>query len=82
MGKRSRLIRLFRFRHWTDTMGKAGRLLLSRRVPRQEKLLFLIPVGLYWVLPDVLPLLPVDDAAVTLLLANWFVGRWERKHVS
>lgn len=70
----------FRIRQWTGMVRKAGRLLLSERVPLGEKLLFLVPAGLYWALPDVLPFLPVDDAAVTLLLMGWFVNRWERKY--
>ncbi|GIO84320.1 hypothetical protein J25TS5_12520 [Paenibacillus faecis] len=34
---------------------------------------------MYWVLPDVLPFIPIDDIAVTMLLMNWFVDRAERK---
>ena len=45
-----------------------------------DKLLFLVPVVLYWVLPDFMPLLPIDDIGVTMLLMNWFVSRVERKY--
>jgi uncharacterized membrane protein YkvA (DUF1232 family) len=57
------------------------RLLRSPRVPLGEKLLFAVPVALYWIIPDVLPLLPIDDLAVTLLLAEWFTSRLERKYL-
>jgi uncharacterized membrane protein YkvA (DUF1232 family) len=56
------------------------RLLRAPYIPFREKLLFIVPVVLYWVMPDFLSFLPVDDAAVTLLLANWFVRRIEKKY--
>jgi hypothetical protein len=56
------------------------RFIASARIPLSEKLLFAIPVLLYWVLPDVMPFLPIDDIGVTLLLMNWFVTRAERKY--
>ncbi len=46
----------------------------------RDKLLFLVPVVLYWVLPDFMPLLPIDDIGFTMLLMNWFVSRVERKY--
>ena len=46
----------------------------------RDKLLFLVPVALYWVLPDFMPFLPIDDIGVTMLLMNWFVSRVERKY--
>lgn len=54
--------------------------LRSTRVPLREKALLLIPAALYWVLPDVLPGLPFDDVAVTVILANWFMNRIERMY--
>lgn len=42
--------------------------------------MFLVPVILYWVLPDLMPLLPIDDIGFTMLLMNWFVSRVERKY--
>jgi len=56
------------------------RVMRSSRVPTADKLLFVIAVALYWVLPDLLPFVPIDDLAVTVLAANWFVGAMERKH--
>ncbi|UUZ80042.1 hypothetical protein LJK88_34355 [Paenibacillus sp. P26] len=55
-------------------------LLRSPRVPMYEKLLFAVPAIIYWVMPDVLPWVPIDDMAVTLLLMNWFTARAERKY--
>lgn len=81
MSKRSGLGKWFRLRYWIQMLRNSWRLLLSERVPFKEKLLFLVPAVLYWVLPDVLPYLPIDDAAVTLLLANWFVSRANRKYL-
>jgi uncharacterized membrane protein YkvA (DUF1232 family) len=54
--------------------------LRSPAIPLREKALLLIPAVLYWVLPDALPYLPVDDIAVTLLLSNWFMNRIENKY--
>jgi hypothetical protein len=59
---------------------KACGWLFSRRVSRKDKALLLVPLGLYWVLPDLLPGLPYDDAAVTLMLFYWFVRRMEKKY--
>lgn len=70
----------FRFKYWTTLLRRVGRLLVSPRVPVREKLLFLIPAVLYWVLPDALPLIPLDNIAVTMLLAGWFAKRMENKH--
>lgn len=70
--------KLLSLRYWGHVLRRVVRLILSPKVPLHEKLLFLIPVVLYWVLPDVLPYLPFDDIAVTMLLANWFSKRMER----
>jgi len=45
-----------------------------------EKLLFGIPVVVYWIMPDMLPFMPIDDIAVTMMLASWFSDRMERKY--
>ena len=58
-------------------MRRAG--VASARELPGEKLLFGIPVLLYWVLPDALPFVPIDDIAVTLVAMNWFAARAERK---
>lgn len=49
-------------------------------IPLREKALLLVPAALYWVLPDVLPYVPLDDIAVTLFLSNWFMRRIESKY--
>ncbi|WP_238358046.1 hypothetical protein [Cohnella zeiphila] len=56
------------------------RILRSPRVSVADKLLFVVPVLLYWVLPDLMPFIPIDDIAVTLAAAGWYVGRMERKY--
>jgi hypothetical protein len=61
-----RTIRLFR---------SAPRLLCSPRVPLQEKGIFVGLVLLYWAMPDVMPLMPVDDMLFTLILMPWFSKR-------
>lgn len=68
------------YKHWTGVARRVVRLVASRDVPVAEKLLFGVPVLLYWVLPDALPYLPVDDVAVTLVAMNWFASRAERKY--
>jgi uncharacterized membrane protein YkvA (DUF1232 family) len=69
-----------RFRKWLTIVPRVWRLLRSSRVPLGEKLLFLIPAAVYWVIPDVMPFIPLDDIAVTLLLAGWFAARMEKKY--
>lgn len=71
--------KLLSLRHWIHLFPRAFRLLMSRRIPLAEKLVFLLPAALYWVLPDVMPFVPIDDITVTMLLAHWFVERLERK---
>lgn len=72
--------RLLSYKHWRAVSGRVARLIASRDIPLGEKLLFGIPVLLYWVLPDALPLLPFDDIAVTMIAMNWFAARAERKY--
>ncbi|WP_055108729.1 YkvA family protein [Paenibacillus ihumii] len=72
--------RLWSLRHWSHIFRRVPRLLASSRVPVLDKLLLVVPALAYWVLPDVLPFIPVDDMAVTMLLMDWFVTRAERKH--
>jgi hypothetical protein len=67
-------------RHWKSTFVRIYKLIVSREVAITDKLLFLVPVILYWVLPDALPFVPVDDIAVTMLLAEWFARRMEKKY--
>jgi uncharacterized membrane protein YkvA (DUF1232 family) len=71
---------LLSFRNWGHVFKKVIPLLFSGKVPLREKLLFVIPAVVYWVAPDLLPFLPVDDIAVSLLLMNFFTNRVERKY--
>lgn len=73
--------RLISFRYWGHVLRRIGPLLLSPKVPLREKLLFAVPAIVYCVIPDVMPLVPVDDIAVTLFLMNWFTERAERKYL-
>lgn len=61
-----RIIRLFR---------SAPRLLLSPRVPLKEKGIFVGLALLYWVMPDVMPFMPIDDILFTMILMPWFSKR-------
>ncbi|MEF3303704.1 hypothetical protein [Paenibacillus sp. GYB003] len=72
--------KLLSYKHWSGVARRVIRLLASRSVPVREKLLFGIPVLLYWVLPDALPFLPLDDIAITMIAMNWFAARAERKY--
>ncbi|WP_068496772.1 hypothetical protein [Paenibacillus kribbensis] len=72
--------RLLSLRQWSHVIRRMPRLITSSKIPWSEKLLFAVPVLLYWVLPDVMPFMPIDDIGVTLLLMNWFVTRVERKY--
>lgn len=67
-------------RQWSHVFSGAWRYIKSPQVSMLDKLLFTIPAFLYWVLPDVMPFVPIDDIAVTMLLAGWFVGRMDRKY--
>ncbi|MEF2965575.1 hypothetical protein V3851_06995 [Paenibacillus sp. M1] len=71
--------KIWSLRRWGYVFRRVPRLLRSSRVPITDKLLLVVPALLYWVLPDVLPFVPIDDMAVTMLLMNWFVERAERK---
>lgn len=72
----------FRLRNWLHLLRRVWKLLRSPQVPLKDKLWFAVPVLLYWVLPDAIPFFPLDDVAVTMLLAGWFAGRMEKKHLS
>ncbi|WP_276356406.1 hypothetical protein [Cohnella caldifontis] len=67
-------------RLWSRLPSRVWNIIRSPQVSLRDKLLFVIPVGLYWVLPDVMPFVPIDDAAVTVLAAMWYAGRMERKY--
>lgn len=70
-------------RRWKQTFSRVSVLLRHPQVSARDKLIFLIPVALYWVLPDVLvpiPFMPIDDIVVTMFAANWFARWMERKY--
>jgi hypothetical protein len=72
--------KLLSLRHWKHVFVRVFRLIRSPNIPLREKLLFAVPVLLYWVLPDAMPYMPFDDIAVTMFLANYFSARMERKY--
>lgn len=67
-------------RLWRHLPSRVFRILRSREVKVTDKLLFIVPVALYWILPDLMPFLPIDDAAVTALAAGWYARAMERKY--
>jgi hypothetical protein len=67
-------------RRWKQAIVRVFRIVRSPLVPLRLKLLFLLPALLYWVLPDAMPGLPFDDAAVTLLLLRWFASYTKKKY--
>jgi uncharacterized membrane protein YkvA (DUF1232 family) len=72
---RKSLIRL-----WSHLPSRVWRIIRSPRIAIRDKLLFIVPVALYWVLPDLMPFMPIDDAAVTAIAASWFARSMERKY--
>ncbi|ASA20626.1 hypothetical protein [Paenibacillus donghaensis] len=72
--------KLLSLKQWSGILRSTWRYVVSSQVAMADKLLFTIPVLLYWVLPDLMPLLPIDDIGVTMLLMGWFVSRMERKY--
>lgn len=72
--------KLLSLRHWRHTFSLIFRLLKSRDVSIWDKLLFVVPVFLYWVLPDVMPMIPIDDIAFTMIIAEWFAVRMGKKY--
>jgi len=75
-----KLNRILSLKQWSNIFRHSWKYLVSPQVAIGDKLLFTIPVILYWVLPDLLPFMPVDDIGVTMLLTGWFVSRMERKY--
>jgi uncharacterized membrane protein YkvA (DUF1232 family) len=66
---------------WRHLPSRVWRIIRSGQVSLWDKLLFIVPVALYWVLPDFMPFMPVDDAVVTALAASWFTHAMEKKYV-
>jgi len=54
------------------------KLLLDPRVSRKKKLAFPLIIVAYWILPDILPFLPMDDLLFTVLMTYWFTRSAER----
>ncbi|UVI28217.1 hypothetical protein [Paenibacillus spongiae] len=72
--------KLLSLKHWRHVFVRIFRLLAAKEVRLVDKLVYVVPVLLYWVLPDVLPFLPIDDIAVTMLAAEWYTRYMERKY--
>jgi uncharacterized membrane protein YkvA (DUF1232 family) len=72
--------KLLSLRHWRHVFVRIFRLLAAREVRLLDKLLYAVPVLLYWVLPDFIPFLPIDDIAVTMIAAEWYTRYMERKY--
>ncbi|MDK8182441.1 hypothetical protein [Paenibacillus sp. UMB4589-SE434] len=50
----------------------APALLGSRYVPFKLKFFFVGAVFLYWIMPDLMPFMPIDDIVFTMVLIPWF----------
>lgn len=72
--------KLLSLRHWRAVFVRIFRLLAAKEVRLVDKLLYVVPVLLYWVLPDVMPFMPIDDIAVTMIAAEWYTRYMERKY--
>lgn len=72
--------KILSLRHWSYVFKRAYKLIRSPKVPLAAKLLFLVPALLYWILPDAIPFMPLDDIAVTMLLTQLFSLTLERKY--
>ena len=74
------MLKLLSLRHWRAVFVRIFRLLTAKEVRLLDKLLYLVPVLLYWVLPDVMPFVPIDDIAVTMIAAEGYTRYMERKY--
>ncbi|SES98863.1 hypothetical protein [Paenibacillus sp. NFR01] len=75
-----KLRKLLSLKQWSHIFRASWSYIASPTVSLGDKLLFAVPALLYWVLPDVMPVVPIDDIGVTMLLMGWFVSRMERKY--
>ncbi|WP_229106311.1 hypothetical protein [Paenibacillus sp. 1001270B_150601_E10] len=50
----------------------APQLMLSSKVPLHLKAIFGGAIVLYWILPDLMPFIPIDDMVFTMILIPWF----------
>jgi len=65
---------------WMRIPSRVWRIMRSDRVSLRDKMIFVVPVALYWILPDFMPFLPIDDAAFTAVAAVWYARAMERKY--
>lgn len=77
-----KLKKLFSLKRWAYIFSNSWQYIVSSEVTLGDKLLFTVPALLYWVLPDFMPFIPIDDIGVTMLLMGWFVSRMDRKYPS
>ncbi|QSF46776.1 hypothetical protein [Paenibacillus tianjinensis] len=75
-----KLRKLLSLKRWSHILRSSWQYVISPSVTLADKLLFTIPVLLYWVLPDIMPFMPIDDIGFTMLLMGWFVSRMDRKY--
>ncbi|AIQ52001.1 hypothetical protein [Paenibacillus sp. FSL R7-0331] len=75
-----KLRKLLSLKQWSYIFKSTWKFVISPSVSLGDKLLFTIPALLYWILPDVMPFMPIDDIGVTMLLMGWFVSRMDRKY--
>ncbi|WP_025689858.1 hypothetical protein [Paenibacillus zanthoxyli] len=75
-----KLRKLLSLKGWSHVLRSTWQYVVSPHVALGDKLLFVIPVALYWVLPDVMPFMPIDDIGVSMMLMAWFVSRMDRKY--
>ncbi|MBT2289417.1 hypothetical protein J7E73_09785 [Paenibacillus albidus] len=75
-----KLRKLLSLKQWSHILRNTWQYVISPQVAIPDKLLFTVPVLLYWILPDLMPFMPIDDIGVTMLLMGWFVARMERKY--
>lgn len=74
--------KLLSLKQWSHIFRSSWRYFVSPDVDLGDKLLFTVPALLYWVLPDVMPFVPIDDIGVTMLLMGWFTARMDRKYTA
>lgn len=75
------MMKLLSLRHWSNTFKMVFKLLMSSQVKLWEKAFFVIPVVVYWLIPaDLIPLLPIDDIGITMILAHWFAERLSKRY--
>lgn len=74
------MVKLLSLKHWKHTFQLVFALLKSSEVSFRDKCVFIIPVVLYWICPDVLPFIPIDDIAFTMFVTEWFASSMAKKY--